>query len=416
MPQAHSMKTASLDFDKILVTTEFLIDPYPTLHLLRKEEPIFWSDSIGGWLLTGYDDILVSFKDTAHFSNEERLGKVLNYLPPEKQAQFKPFKDHYAGKSLLHSDPPDHTRLRNIVVREFNAKVVEQMKPRMQEVIDGAIDAALAKGEMDIVPDLAATLPIHIIGQILGVPAADRHLFRSWADSILAFQGVNKPSEDNLQRAQDAIVSIRPYIREMVEERRREPKEDLLGKFVAAESEGGRISEEELINTCVTFFVAGQDTTIALISNALFTLLSHPDQLQLLRENPQLLASAIEEALRFESPIPRQPRLMKKDLELGGKLLKKGDVVFQMLNAANRDPDYFSEPDKFNIRRENNRHIAFGQGIHFCVGAVLARAEAVIAVGTAIRRLPNLRLANPRADWDLEKRNTRSLKTLKVLF
>jgi cytochrome P450 len=410
------MKTTSAEFDKTLVTPEFVADPYSTLRLLREESPIYWSDSIGGWILTGYDDILVSFKDTAHFSNENRLGKALNYLPPEKQVEYKAFKDHYATKSLLHSDPPDHTRMRNLVVREFNAKVVEQMKPRMQEVVDGLIDAALAKGEMDIIPDLASALPIHIIAQILGVPAADRHLFRIWADNILSFQGVNKPSEESLRRAQEAIVSMRPYIHQMAEERRHEPKEDLLGKFVAAESEGGRISEEELVSTCVTLFVAGQDTTIALISNAIYTLLSHPEQLQLLRENPTLLASAIEETLRFESPIPRQPRLMKEDLELRGNHLKKGDVVFQMLNAANRDPAYFRDPDKFDIRRENNRHMAFGQGIHFCVGAVLARAEALIAVGTTLKRLPNLRLVSKKPDWDTDKRNSRSLKTLKVQF
>jgi cytochrome P450 len=269
---------------------------------------------------------------------------------------------------------------------------------------------------MDVVSDLASPLPISVIAQILGVPRSDRHLFRKWADAILSFQGVNKPSEEDLFRAQETIVEMRPYIRQMIEDRRRHPQDDLISKFAAAEAEGGRISEPELISTCGTLFIAGQETTISLISNTLYTLLAHPDQLELLRQNPGLLPSTIEESLRFESPIPRQPRVMKGDVELRGKRLRQGEMVFQMLNAANRDPAYFSDPDKFDIRRENNRHMAFGNGIHFCVGATLAKAEASIAVGTAIKRLPHLRLVDQNADWDLEKRNSRVLKTLPVQF
>ena len=411
------MKTAPVNFDEILVSPEFIADPYAVLHRMREEEPVYWSDSIGGWVLTGYDDIVVSFKDTAHFSNENRLGKAMAYLPPEKRDQYKPFADHYATKSLLHSDPPDHTRMKTLVTRELTAKVVEQMKPRIQETVDGLIDTALASGRMDVVSELAAPLPISVIAQILGVPASDRHLFRRRADDLMAFQGVNKPSEEDLQRAQKSIIEMRPYIREMMEERRRQPREDLVSKFVAAESEGGgRISEEELISTCVTLFVAGQETTISLISNTIYTLLSHPDQLELLRKNPDLLASTVEESLRYESPLSRQPRIMKGDIELRGKKLRKGEMAFQMLNAANRDPAYFTDPDKFDIRRTDNPHLAFGKGIHFCVGATLARVETSIAVGTIIKRLPHLRLVNQKADWDLAKRSARILRTLLIHF
>ena len=393
-----------------------MADPYPLLHRLRKEDPVYWSDAIGGWLLTSYDDILASFKDTAHFSNENRLGKAVAYLASEKRADFKPFIEHWATKSLLHSDPPDHTRMRAVVTGEFTAKVVERMKPGIKETVDGLIDAVLARGRMDVVSELASPLPVNIISRILGVPRADRHFFRKWADALLSFQGVNKPGEEDLLRAQESIVEMRPYIRQMIEDRRRQPQDDLLSKFAAAEAEGGRISEPELISTCGTLFVAGHETTIALISNTIYTLLSHPDQLELLRRNPDLLASTIEESLRYESPIPRQPRVMKGDAELRGRKLKQGDVVFQMLNAANRDAAWFPDPDKFDIRRENNRHMAFGNGIHFCVGATLARAEAFIAVGAAIKRLPNLRLVGQKADWDLEKRNSRMQKTLNVVF
>jgi cytochrome P450 len=290
------------------------------------------------------------------------------------------------------------------------------MRPRMQEIVDGLITAAEIKGGLDVVPDLAAALPIGIIAEILGVPPPDRHLIKKWTDAILAFQGVNKPSEADLSRAQDALLEIRPYLVNMINERRRQPRQDLMSKFVAAEAAGEKISESELINTCVTLFTAGHETTLSLISNTIFTLLDWPDQLKLLQENPALLKSTIEESLRFESPVSRQSRLMKADAELGGQLLKKGQMVFQMLNAANRDPAYFTDADSFAIRRENNRHIAFGQGAHFCVGSTLARTEAFVAVGTLIKRCPNLRLVNPKPDWDIQKRNSRVLKSLPVRF
>ena len=404
------------NFDELLVSPEFVADPYPVLHRLRKEAPVYWSDSIGGWILTRYDDILVTFKDTAHYSNENRLGQAVNYLPPEKRAGYKLFENHYATKGLLHSDPPDHTRLRALVVKEFTAAVVEQMRPRIQEIVDGLLDIAMAKGHMDVVPDLAEALPVGVIAEILGVPPPDRHLFKKWADDILSFQGVNKPSEADLSRAQTGLAEIRPYLMSMIRERRARPRSDLMSKFVAVESEGQRLSEAELINTGVTLFTAGHETTLSLISNTLYTLLANPDQWNLLRWNPDLLKPALEEALRYESPVSRQPRKMKADAELGRQHLKEGEMVFQMLNAANRDPAWFHDPDKFDIQRVDNKHIAFGYGIHFCVGATLARTEGAIAVGTVIRRFPKLSLVDSKPDWDLGKRNSRVLKSLRVTF
>jgi len=408
------MPAIDANFEELLVSPEFVANPYPLLARLRQEEPVYWSDGIGCWLLTRYDDILISFKQTTHYSNENRLGKAVEYLPPERRAKFKPFEDHYATKGLLHSDPPDHTRLRALVTREFTVMIVEKMRPRIQEVVDSLLDAAEKNGRMDVVPDLAAALPVQVIAEILGVPPPDRYLIRKWTDHILRFQGVNKPSEADLSRAQDALMEMRAYIKSMINERRRQPRGDLMGKFVAAESEGQRLSEAELINTCVTLFTAGHETTLSLISNTIYTLLANSDQYELLRHEPGLLESAIEESLRYESPVSRQSRLMKDNTELAGKKLKKGEIVFQMLNAANRDPAYFADPDKFDVQRKKNRHIAFGQGIHFCVGAALSRAESTIAVGTALKRFPNLRLVDDKPDWDVSKRNSRVLRSLPV--
>jgi hypothetical protein len=403
-------------FDEILVSSEFIKNPYAALRQMREECPVYWSDSIGGWILTRYDDIIASFKNTSYFSNENRLGKAVEYLPPEKRVNFQAFENHYKTKGLLHSDPPDHTRLRSLVIKEFTPSIVEQMRPRIQIAVNDLIEAAEKKGHIDLVPDFAAALPIGVIAEILGVPPQDRHLIKQWADNILSFQGVNKPSEADLSRAQTGLTEIRPYLLGMIDERRQRPTQDLMSKFVAAESEGQRLSESELINTCVTLFTAGHETTLSLISNTIYTLLRNPEQLELLRNHPELLDSTIEESLRYESPVSRQTRLMKEDYTLNGQHLKKGQMVFQMLNAANRDPNYFTDPDTFDIRREKNRHIAFGQGIHFCVGATLARTEGFVAIGTLIRRLPKLRLVNPEADWDIQKRNSRVLKTLHLEF
>jgi len=410
------MSTAAVDFEELIVSPGFIADPYPAMKRMREIAPVYWSDAIGGWVLTRFDDILVSFKDTAHFSNEGRLGKAIAYLTPEKRANYRAFEEHFSHKSLLHSDPPDHTRMRKLIARELNSTVVEDFKPTIQAAVDRMIDAAMSTGRMEIVSEFASPLPISVIAQILGVPHKDHHNFKRWADDLLAFQGVNKPSEDDLMRANEAVAEMRPYIRDLMEQRRRNPQPDLITKFAQDEAEGGKISEEELVSTCVTLCIAGQETTISFISNSIYTLLSHQDQLDLLRQEPELLTSALEESLRYECPVSRQPRLMKADIELRGQKIKKGEMVFQMVNAANRDPEVFPNPDVFDIRREPNRHVAFGFGIHFCVGALLARAEAAIAIGTLLRRMPNLRLENPQPDWDLEKRNSRVLRTLDVRF
>ncbi len=400
--------------DDMLVSREFMEDPYPLLRQLRAEDPVHWSDSIGGWILTRYDDMVVTFKDTAHFSNEGRLAKAVAYLPPETRSRFQIFEDHYRQRSLIHSDPPDHTRLRSLVTKAFNARVVEAMRPRMQEIVNEAFDAALQAGGMDVIKDLAIPLPVTVLAEILGVPKADVHLFKGWADGVLAFQGVNKPPVEVLQRSQDSILGIRGYLGALLKEKKAHPGEDLLSELAAAESEGERLSETELVNTCITLLVAGHETTTSLIGNGMWALLCHPDQWQLLKDDPSLLTPAIEEMLRYESPVARQPRLMRQEIEMGGKKLQPGEMAFQMLNAANRDPDYFTEPDRFNIQREKNRHIAFGLGPHFCVGALLARTEGQVVFSTLVARLPHVRLVSEKPDWDIHKPNSRMPKTLPI--
>jgi cytochrome P450 len=384
------------------------------LHRLRAEDPIHWSDSVGGWILTRFDDIAVTFKDVEHYSNEGRLARAVEYLAPEARAKLQVFEEHYRTKGLLHSDPPDHTRLRALVVKSFTAKMVEAMRPRMQATVNMLLDEVAEAGRMDIIHDIAVPLPVTILAEILGAPVAHRMRFKEWADDLLAFQGVNKPAQEVLERAQRTLIEIRSYLSDLAKDRRRQPREDLMSVLVTAESDGDRLSEAELLNTCITLLVAGHETSTSLIGNGLYTLLHHYDQWKELQKDLSLLPSAIDEILRYESPVARQPRLMKQDAELDGKLLRRGEVVFQMLNAANRDPAYFEDPDRFDIRRKKNRHIAFGMGIHFCVGAVLARTEADVVFRTFINRFPEVCLENERPDWDLNKPNSRMLKTLRV--
>ncbi len=409
-------KTSLAAFDELLVSPEFVADPYPILHQLREEDPVHWSDSIGGWIVTRYDDIVPTFREVSRFSNEGRLAKVVEYLPAESRAKFKPFEDHFRAKSLIHSDPPDHTRLRSLVTTVFNATRVEAMRPRIQAIIDQILDSVQGAGQMDVIRDVAVPLPFAVLGGILGVPLSDQSHVKEWADGLLAFQGVNKPSEAILEYSQKSLIAIKGYMTELIKEKRRQPAEDLLSHLLAAESAGDKLSEQELIYTCITLLVAGHETTTSFIGNGIYTLLNHPDQWRLLQEEPSLLNSALEEILRYESPVSRQPRLTKHDTELGGKQISQGQVVFQMVNSANRDPAYFADPDEFNIRRQPNRHIAFGLSIHFCVGAVLARTEGQVVFRTILDRLPKLQLVDNKPDWDVTKPNSRMLRTLPVRF
>ncbi len=364
------MQTSSLNpIDEKLISDEFLDDPYPLLRLLQVEDPVYWSESIGGWIVTRYDDIVPTFRDVAHFSNYGRFAKAVEYLPPEDRQKLAPFENHYRQKSLLQSDPPDHTRLRALMAKPFNATNVEAMRPKIKKIVHDVIDVVLPRGQMEVIRDLAYPLPFSVLGAIMGLPDKRQDEIKHWADEILLFQGMNRPPVALLERSQAALLAMRSFLTDLVNEKRRHPANDVISHMVAAETNGNRLTEQELVYTCVTIMGAGHETTTSLIGNGLYTILSHPRQWQELRQNRALLTSAIEEMLRYESPVARQPRVIKCDVELGGKRLLKGQVAFQMLNAANRDPAHFADPETFNIERENNRHLAFGMGIHSCLGA-----------------------------------------------
>jgi hypothetical protein len=366
--------------------------------------------------LTRHDDILASFKDVSSYSNEGRLGHAADYLPAESRRRLETFEAHYRTKGLLHSDPPDHTRLRRLVLRAFAPRVIDAMRPRIQRIVDGLIDRVETSGEMEVIEDLASAVPVTVLTEMLGVPASHGPVFRQWADRLLAFQGVNKPPEPILLAAQQALIEARRYLADLLVQRRQDPGDDVMSLMAGEHEDGQSLSDAEIINTGITLLTAGHETTTSLIGNGLLTLLLHADQWDQLRHDRSLVKPAIEEVLRFESPVSRQPRLILRDVELRGKVLRAGQMAFQMLGAANRDPDQFIDPGKFDIRRSPNRHIAFGQGIHFCIGAPLSRAEGDIVFNTVLDRLPDIRLANSIPQWDAAMANSRVLKTLPVKF
>jgi cytochrome P450 len=402
------------DLERHLVSKEFVGDPYATLQRMREETPVYWSDSVGGWLITRYDDVMTTFKHTREYSNEGRLGRAAVHLSSTDRERLEVFEQHYQTKGLLHSDPPDHTRLRKQTVSAFTPSRIEALRPRIAEVTESLLDKCAQQGGMEVIGDLASALPVQVLSELMGLPPTDQPLLRRWADQLLGFQGINKPSLELLLAAQTGIVEIREFLTEALDERRKHPRDDLLSALVVSESEPGGLTEAEIINTCQTLLVAGHETTRSLIGNGLGLLLSDRAQWERLVDQPFLVRSAIEEVVRFESPVARQPRLMKRSTSLGTVELREGEVLFQMLNAANRDPAHFDQPDTFRIDRDPNKHVGFGFGAHFCIGAPLARVEGEIALAALVRRFPKLALADPVLHWDTSKANSRLLLSLPV--
>jgi cytochrome P450 len=381
---------------------------------MQAEAPVYWSDSIGGWLITRYDDVMPTFRNTREYSNEGRLVRAAAHLSAIERQRLGVFEEYYATRGLIHSDPPDHTRLRRFTAKAFAPSAIEGLKPYISEVTESLLNKCDREGGMEVINDLAGALPVTVLCKIMGLPASDQPLLYGWADQILGFQGVNKPALELLLIAQSAIVEIREYLEAFLRERRRHPGTDLLSAFVMSEAEPQGLSEPEIINTCHTLLVAGHETTKSLIGNGLALMLGDRGQWQQLVDDRSLVRSAIEEIVRYESPVSRQPRLVKQDGALGGIAIREGDMLFQMLNAANRDPAHFVDPDVFRIDRHPNQHLGFGFGAHSCLGAPLARAEGEIAFRSLVERFPTLRMEDPVVRWDCSKANARVLSSLTV--
>jgi cytochrome P450 PksS len=360
--------------------------------------------------VTRYDDVLAVLKDerfakdrTRALSAEQLAG--LPWVP----SIFKPLE-----KNMLDLDPPDHTRLRALVHQAFTPRLIENMRPRVEALTNELIDRVEAKGHMDLIRDYALPLPATIIAEILGVPAKDRHKFHRWSNAMLTA----KPSTLGKLRLIPHVLSFMRYIRRMKRRCQLAPRDDLISALVQARDAGDRLSEDELVSMIVLLLVAGHETTVNLIGNGVVALLDHPAELERLRESPALLKPAVEELLRFDAPVQlATERYTREDVTIADVRIPRGELVFAALASANRDERQFDRPDSLRIDRDPNRHLSFGHGVHFCLGASLARLEGQVAIGTLLRRAPGLRLAVPPTS--LRRRPAlivRGLQSLPVIF
>ncbi len=371
-----------------LTSLDSKANPYPAFSLVRDNDPIYCQERVDGrstWLITRYEDALAVLKDQRFIKDYRKL------LTPEQLAQEQDTLDYLTSMHILSLDPPDHTRLRALVNLSFTPRLVEQWRERIQTITDELIDAMQKQdaAELDLIDAFAFPLPIMVISEMLGVPSQDRLKFRAWSNALL--DGLNNP--ETFEHVQMQMFAFAMYLRNLIVSKREQATDDLVGRLIQVEADGDKLNETELISMIFLLLVAGHETTVNLIANGTLALLQHPDQRRLLEEDPTLIKNAIEELLRFHSPVSTATaRWVGEDLEFGGKRMRRGDFVRVSLAAANHDPAEFAYADELDLTRKDNRHVAFGLGIHYCLGAPLARLEGQIAISTLLRRLPNLRL------------------------
>lgn len=396
---------------------ENLQNPYPLYRRLRAEDPVHWSEGLRGWAITRYDDCLEVFQNPLRFSADRfrKLGTEFRSSRPAVQDVARVMQDW-----LVFRDPPDHTRMRRLLHNTFTPRELDQMKPRIQRVVDELFGRALARagggaGEMDFIADFAFPLPASVIAIMLGAPVADIDALKRWSDQLAAFLGGTQSASDNMEEARQGALAMAEYFRELTARRRDAPRDDLISLMLAAEADGDQMTPEEVVNNSVLLLAAGHETTTNMLGNGLYLLLRHPEAFRQLRADPELVSGAVEEFLRVESPVPAMTKIATERTTLGGREIRPGEMVFPMVGSANRDERQFDEPDALRLSRRPNRHLAFGHGIHFCLGGPLARVEGQIAFATLLRRFEEIALAEPEPRW-MPMIFLRGLKSLRVAF
>ncbi|MEZ4672372.1 MAG: cytochrome P450 [Anaerolineae bacterium] len=389
------MTVAIKSFENVKISSgKFKANPYPFYAYMRESQPLYRTKYIDGrpvWLVARYDDVLRLLKDDRLVKN--RHNALLQKQPSKFEVPM-PAVFRAMERNMLDLDPPDHTRLRGLVHKAFTPQLVEKMRQQVQELADQLVDSMVRKGQADIMADYALPIPLTIISEILGIPAHDQHKFHNWTTRIVSVQ-----SPSQMIFVIPALLSFARYMRALLEQRRTDPQDDLLTALVQAEEAGDKLSADELLAMAFLLVTAGHETTVNLIGNGTLALLENPDQLERLRQEPALIKPAIEEFVRYYSPVEiATERFASEDMTIAGVDIHKGDMVMGVIASANRDETQFPNADRLDISREPNRHLGFGQGMHYCVGAPLARLEAQVAFQTLINRLPDLRLAVKRDD------------------
>jgi cytochrome P450 len=375
-------------FDLRALPDGFYDDPFPTYHALRQADPVHRCPD-GSIFLTRYDDVVAVYQDHQRFASDKRL----EFAPKFGDS---PLYEHHTT-SVVFRDPPDHTRIRRLFAPAFTPRALAALEPRIEALVDDLLARAAARGGMEVVDDFAAAVPVQLIGDMLGIPADERGPLRAWSLAILgALEPVTGP--ERLAAGNRAVEEFKEYLRRLIAARRRRPGTDpgeILSALIAAEDAGDRLTEVELLHQCIFLLNAGHETTTNLIANAVLTLLEHPDAAARLRAEPGLIGTAVEEFLRYQSPNQLGNRRVVADAVLGGVALPPDTLITLCIGAANRDPAQFREPDRVDLARTPNRHLAFITGIHACAGMWLARMEARVAIGRLVARFPVMRLAGP---------------------
>jgi cytochrome P450 len=371
-----------------IASPEFKANPYPFYAQLRAEAPVHrmtLPTKETAWLISRYDDVTMVLKD------ERFVKDTSNALTPEQDSNQRWFRKLFKAlkRNMLDLDPPDHTRLRALVHKAFTPRLIEQMRERVQGLTDELLENVQARGHMDLIRDYALPVPTTIIAEMLGVPVQDRHKFHRWSNALMSAAS----SSWEMVKAVPNAWALMRYLRKIIHKRRANPQDDLVSALARAEEAGDTLSEDELLAMVFLLLVAGHETTVNLIGNGTLALLEHPDQMARLRNDPALIRPAVEELLRYTSPVEMATeRYAREDVTMAGITIPRGEMVFAVLASANRDERQFTNADSLDITREPNKHLSFGLGTHFCLGASLARLEGQIAIGTLLRRFADVRL------------------------
>ena len=371
-------------------------DPYPFYAKLREKDPVHRSRAGGGWVLSRHRDILAVLRDPSYSADERNFTRFATIVARfKRQGLNAPYEDD--NGAMLRLDAPDHTRLRSLVSKAFTPRAVERMRPRIEAILKDLLDSRPARGPMELVTELGSPLPVRVIAEMLGIPAEDHERFRAWSNEAVRSLG-DGTIEDRLA-GQRASEQLREYFTAVIEARRRAPKDDLISGLVAAEEAGDTLKRNELLNTLTLLLIAGNETTTNLISNAVLALARNPDQLEILRKSPEKVPAAVEEFLRYDSPVQMTSRIATRDHEVCGERVLRGQQLILLLGSGNRDPDVFPDPDRLDVTRSDVRHLSFSHGSHFCLGAQLARLEASLALEALITRFPNFKLLPQEIPW-----------------
>lgn len=400
---------------KAVFNDEILQDPYPTYTRLLEEGPLHYVD-VGSkwpvWAIFAHAECSALAKDPR--CSAKRAQQLLLSLPLSRQAEFSELVRMFS-LWLIFMDPPEHTRLRKLLNKGFSPAAIEALRPQVESLVDRMLKPLKPGMEVDLLSEFAYPMPVSVISEMMGVPEALHGKFADWSRAIALFRGSPNRTVEYAQAAQDALLHLTEYFRKTVAERKRNKGTDLISLLIDIEEEGEALTEEEVYAQCIALLFAGHETTRNLIGNGMYTLLKNPDQTAELRNEPEMIRSAVEELLRYESPVQFTARVLKEDMEICGQQIPKKWTILCMLGAANRDPRRFKNPNQLDLKRLNNQHLAFSAGPHACIGGQLARLEGQVAIQNLVQRFPNMRLIGPRPEW-ADTFGLRGLKTLRVVL